>query len=602
MKFFRKQNMKILSKLLFGILLSLASIAHSHTAQTNYTEAGFTFYREKNISIPMRDGIKLAAKIYRPTHFGRFPVLIFRTPYDKNENDPDNESTFLAAVKRGYAVVIEDVRGRYGSEGEFTPYKNEGNDGYDTIEWAAHQTWSDGKIGTFGLSYPGEVQWLAAIKSPPHLKAMVPAMVAWTMNQFIYFGGIFESDWIPWTYKYISPDIRVRKHLPGPKTIAAAKNEYDRLGVDAFYKYLPTLAMPYLKDVAPFYYDWLKHPPYSPYWAWGNFQNKYNKVHVAILNLSGWYDEPYGVGAAIHNYEGLISSRADQKDVKTKLLIGPWTHGVDATKSNLSGERIFSKDAAINYDKTVLDFLDHYVRGIDNGIENTKPIRIFIMGDNKWIESDIFPLKNTINTTMYLENKDNKGILSKTQIVGKKVSSYLADPQHPVNDKFDISHGAYDLSYLDKRSDVLIFETPPLEKNFKVIGNIRPEIYLSCDAPDCDLFVQILDVNPDGKAFNLMSPGETALRVSYRNKTEKRELLHSGQIVKLIFPNLYTANDFKKGHRIRVLISSSWYPTYSRNLQTGKLESVSAKIRKAKISIYHDKKYPSKIIFPVVQP
>lgn len=559
-----------------------------------------TFYRKENVFIPMRDGIKLSAKIYFPVHSGKFPTLIFRTPYDKNENDPNNESTFLAAVKRGYAVLIEDVRGRYGSEGEFIPYINEGNDGYDTIEWAAHQAWSDGNIGTFGLSYPGEVQWLAAIKNPPHLKAMVPAMVASTTNQFIYFGGIFESDWIAWIYLNISPDIRIRKNLPGPKTFEAANKEFNRIGPDAFYKYLPSLRMPFLKDTASFYYDWLKHPPYSSYWDWGDFSKKYNKVHVAVLNLSGWYDEAYGPGGAINNYRGLLSSRINQKGKKTALLIGPWFHGVAAVKSCVAGKRVFNKNAILDYDKTVLDFLDYYVRGIDNGIEKKKPIKIYLMGDNKWIETDSFPIKNTIKTTLYLERKNAKGILSKKTSTETNRSSYISDPEHPIYDKFNISRGAYDLSYLENNSSVVTFDTPPLDKDFKVIGNIRSEIYISCDAPDCDIYLQILDVSPDGTAFNLMSPGQAALRLSYRNQTYKRTLLKPNKIIELIFNNLYTANNFKKDHRIRLLISSSWFPTFSRNLQTGKLESVSSITRKAKIYIYHDKKYRSKIIFPVL--
>ena len=169
-------------------------------------------YVEKNVPIAMHDGTVLRADVRRPMRDGKYPVLIFRTPYSKDEGDPDNEKTFSEAVKRGYAMVIQDVRGRFESEGEFVPYQNEGKDGYDTIEWAASQPWSDGRVGTFGLSYPGAVQWLAAVENPPHLKAMVPAMCFSSMDQFVYFGGVLGWGWGNWAYRYLTPNFRVKRN------------------------------------------------------------------------------------------------------------------------------------------------------------------------------------------------------------------------------------------------------------------------------------------------------------------------------------------------------------------------------------------------------
>lgn len=564
-------------------------------------EAGI--HIEKNVTVPMRDGVRLMANVYRPAEKGKFPVLIFRTPYSKDEGDPNNESTFLNAVKRGYAVVIQDIRGRFNSDGVFDPYKNEGKDGFDTIEWAAVQPWSDGNIGTFGLSYPGAVQWLAAVENPPHLKAMVPAMCFSTLRQFIYFGGVFELDWTQWCYWYMSPDARVKKNLKGPKTWEDAEAEYKRIGVDTIEGHLPTLDMPYLKDTAPYYYEWIKHQPYESYWDFGDLHDKYGKVKVAVLNLSGWHDEAYGAEGATTNFLGLLKARKGEKDQKTKLIIGPWRHGVGNTKKTYAGNMDFGPSAKIDYDKIVLDWLDFHVRGIKNDVANWKPVKVFVMGDNKWIESDEWPLKNTKYTPMYLcRDKDGKSALRPEPIAGMEKSSFVADPENPVKDKYGTSMGAFDVSYISERPDVLTFNTEVLDKDIEVVGNIGAEIYLSADAPDCDLFVKVLDVHPDGKAYNIMPPGKEVMRVSYRDKTPDRKLLSPGQPVKLIFENMRTGNTFKKGHVIRVCITASWYPIYARNLQTGELESLSSKTRKATINIHHDGQLPSRIILPVIPP
>ena len=433
------------------------------------------------------------------------------------------------------------------------------------------------------------------------LKAMVPAMCFSTLRQFIYFGGVFELDWTQWCYWYMSPDSRVKKNLPGPKTWEDAEAEYKRIGVDTIEGHLPTLDMPYLKDTAPYYYEWIKHQPYEPYWDFGDLHNKYGKVKVAVLNLSGWHDEAYGAEGATTNFLGLLKARKGEKDQKTKLIIGPWRHGVGNTKKTYAGNMDFGPSAKIDYDKIVLDWLDFHVRGIKNDVADWKPVKVFVMGDNKWIEADEWPLKNTKYTPMYLcRDKNGKSSLRPEPVSGLEKSSFVADPENPVKDKYGTSMGAFDVSYISERPDVLTFNTEVLDKDIEVVGNIGAEIYLSADAPDCDLFVKVLDVHPDGKAYNIMPPGKEVMRVSYRDKTPDRKLLSPGQAVKLNFENMRTGNTFKKGHAIRVCITASWYPIYARNLQTGELESLSSKTQKATINIHHDGQFPSRIILPVI--
>lgn len=556
---------------------------------------------EKNVSVPMRDSVVLRADVRRPAASGKYPVLIFRTPYSKGEGDRDNEKTFSEAVQRGYAMVIQDVRGRYASAGEFAAYQNEGKDGYDTIEWAAKQPWSNGQVGMFGLSYPAAVQWLAAVENPPHLKAIVPAMCFSNMRQFIYFGGVFESAWASWAYKYMSPDLRVKQGVPGPKTIDAATAEWKRLGGDdAIQGWLPSLEMPYLKDTSPYYYSWLEHQPYDPWWEWGNLEDKYSKVKAAVLNMSGWYDEPYGTQAAISNYEGLLGTRAGQADPRTRLIIGPWIHGVDATGKTSSGDRQFGNTAKIDYDQVVLDWLDHYVRGIDNGVSGWSPVKVYNMGANQWIQSDVWPLAGTGQDTVYLgPGASGSGALG-AQPQAQGEASFVSDPANPVKDEFGTNFGAFDLKGLSGRPDTVTFETAPFDSDKSVVGSVGAEVYASADAPDYDLYLKLLDVAPDGTAFNLESAGHEVIRASYRDKTPERKLLQPGEVVKFNFDNLLTGNTFKKGHLLRVLIMASWFPTYSRNLQTGLLETVSSQTRKANIRILYGPQSPSRLVLPIV--
>lgn len=563
------------------------------------------YFVEKNVSVPMRDGVVLRADVRRPKAGGKYPVLIFRTPYDKNEGDLDNERSFDDAVKRGYAMVIQDVRGRYASEGEFVAYQNEGRDGYDTIEWAAEQPWSDGRVGTFGLSYPGAVQWLAAVENPPHLKAMVPAMCFSTIGpQFIYFGGVFESAWANWSYIDMSPDTRVRNNLPGPRTIDEAKEEWKRLGGDgAVEGWLPSLQMPYLKDTEPYHYSWLEHPPYDPWWEWGNLRDKYAQVKAAVLNLSGWYDEPYGSEGAITNYLGLLESRAGEDNPRTKLLIGPWIHGVDATGSTVSGDRKFGASARIEYDEVVLDWLDHYVKGTDNGVSSWPNVKVYVMGDNTWKAESVWPIRETVEEEVYLGPGNAvgaKGSISSEPVEQTAALSFVSDPANPVRDEFYTNFGAFDLRKLADRSDVLTYDTAPFSEDTEVVGHVGAEIFVSSDAPDFDLYLKLIDVAPDGTAFNLESAGHEVIRASYRDKSPERRLLQPGEVVRLSFDNLLTGNTFKKGHRLRVYLMGSWFPTYSRNLQTGALETESSEMQKATINVHCGPGYPSKLVLPVI--
>jgi uncharacterized protein len=575
------------------VLVVLAGLAWAIRAPAATSD----FITEQNVAIPMRDRVVLRADILRPKADGTFPVLVYRTPYGKVFAEKDH-STFRRAVERGYAVVIEDVRGRYDSDGQFRPYENEGRDGYDTIEWAAKQPWSNGSVGTFGLSYPGAVQWLAAVESPPHLKAMVPAMTFSTPQNFFYAYGTWDMSWIEWIWDNIAPDARVKRDLPGAKTEEAALAQW-RETSPKMLNTLPLRQLAELRDVAPYYYDWLSHPPQDPWWDWAELRNKYDRVQAAVLNLSAWYDDNYGPEGATTNFNGLVSSRPKDQEKRTHVLLGPWVHG--GTAEAKAGERKFGPNAVIDYDEVILRWMDHYLRGVDNGVDREKPVRYFVMGDDAWREADQWPPPAT-RVRYYLHAPSagsNRGTISPEKPSQSQNTSFLSDPSKPVLNPYH-SSGAHDYRQLAERKDVLVFDSAPLERDLEVTGPIGVKMFVSCDCKDFDLWVRLLDLAPDGTAFNLMSPGLDVQRASYRDIEKGRQLLTPGTIYEFGPLALLTSNLFQKGHRIRVQISGSFFPNFSRNLQSGELENDSAKIEKATIRIHLDRDHPSQVVLPIV--
>jgi len=549
-----------------------------------------------DVPVEMRDGVVLRADVWLPPGRGKFPTLVYRTPYDRKRSEED--AVVKAALARGYAVVLQDVRGRYGSEGNYVPYRREGEDGYDTIEWAAAQPWSNGAIGTWGLSYPGAVQWLAAVEAPPHLKAMVPAMTFSSPRNFFYAGGAWDLSWLSWIWNNIAPDSRAHLDLSGPRNGTQARETWHTLRGVLPYR-LPLENVPELAEVAPYYLDWLKHRPNDSWWDWADLRGRYGTVKAAVLNFSGWHDEAYGPEGAITNFLGLMAARKGEADPRTRLIVGPWTHGGE--DSERAGARAFGPTAPIDYKEMVLRFMDRYVRGVSNGAERDPRVRAFVMGENVWREGDTMPLEGTRPMSLYLASGGRLGERPPAAASADAASStFVSDPAIPVVDPYGATEGARDYRVLTGRKDALVFETEPLPQPVRVVGAVETEIYLSADAPDADLWVKLQDVTPDGPSWNLSSPGTDVLRVSEREGTGAARPLQGGEIVPMRLPNLRTGNYFARGHRIRIILLGSFMPHFSRNLQTGESETESAVMRKATIRIHHDPAHASRIVLPVV--
>ena len=568
----------------FAILLA-APVAAQHPVRVDTA-----------VAVPMRDGVVLRADVYRPPGEGRFPVLVHRTPYSRAEAPLD--PLVPAAVGRGYAVVLQDVRGRYGSGGIFDPYRQEGRDGYDTIEWAARQPWSNGAVGTFGLSYPGAVQWLAATERPPSLRAMVPAMTFSRPENFWYSGGVWDGSWLDWTWLNIAPDLRHRLGVAGPRTDEEAARAWERDGAAAR-RFRPLLALPDFKGVAPWYYEWMRHPPGDAWWDFARLEGRYDRVGAAVLNLSGWFDEMYGPAGAVENFEGLAAAGAG-----AALVLGPWTHGVGPVQRSRAGEREFGSQAALDYVETVLGWMDRHVKAVDTA--RAQPaVRVFVMGANLWREADRWPIPGTRGDTLYLtttgEQRDGDvaGRLSRRTTGARAGETVIrSDPARPVTDPFEGRFGAHDYQALAPGPAVAVFETEPLAEPVEIIGRVVVELAVNASVPDFDLWVQLYDVAPDGTVWNLSTPGTALQRASYRDGGPERTLVGPDETVRLRMDRMVTANRFLAGHRVRAVVTPAFAPLFSTNPQTGAQEFDTDRVRAGEIRIEH--RGSSWIVLPVV--
>ena len=554
------------------------------------------------VSVPMRDGVVLKATVWRPGNGERVPVLITRTPYGRGE-DGTGPGFVSQAVARGYAVVVQDVRGRHDSGGEYEPYRHEGRDGYDTIEWAAQQRWSNGVVGTFGLSYPGAVQWLAAVERPPSLKAMVPAMTYATPETFWYSGGVWDGSWLDWTWWNIAPDLRRRLGRPGPRTDEEVAAAWERDGGRAR-RHRPLLTLPDFQEIAPWYYEWMRHPPGDPWWSWATLEGRHDRVKAAVLNLSGWFDEPYGPAGAVTNYTGLVRARSSDSS-RARLILGAWTHGVDALGRTKAGDRDFGDGAAIDYTATVLRWMDRHLKG-GAGEAEEPPVRVFVMGANRWRTSEAWPIPGTGYDTLYLRphSADAAGgrLLSRGPESRESTTVLHSDPAEPLGDPFNGAYGAHDYRGLPGRRGVTVFETPPFTEPYELIGEVTASLSVSATVPDFDLWLQLHDVAPDGTAWNLASPGTALRRASYRDGGPARHLVREGEVVRLDFAGPVTANRFLPGHRLRIVLTGAFFPLFSVNPQTGEQEFESARTRAGDIRIHHSTAHVSLIVLPAVPP
>ena len=579
------------------VLIAVASIATFFlpvprlAAQTQTYEVAF----ERNLPAKMRDGVTLRADIYRPKADGKFPVLLQRTPYDKT-----NSSGFgWRAAARGYVVVIQDVRGRFTSEGDFYTFKNEINDGYDTVEWAAALPYSDGKVGMFGGSYVGATQFLAAISSPPHLAGIAPHVTASNYHDgWTYQSGAFEQ----WFNESWATGLSQNTLF---RSAQGNSNALDWKNVLPLTSY-PMDALPDPKSLTPYFQDWLTHPNYDDYWKLISIEEHYSQIQVPVFTIAAWYD--IFQGGSLRNYQ-LLKTQAGSDAARhgQKLMVEIGGHAGGGRKI---GDVDFGPDAPDDLDGAVLDWYDVIFKG-KPAAPDAKPVRIFVMGKNVWRDEDDWPLARAKTTRYFLHSHgaansaSGDGSLDTTMPSSEAKDSYVYDPAHPVHtiggplccDAQHLAPGPKDQGPVEDRKDVLIYSTPAFTQDTEVTGPIILDLYASTSAVDTDFTAKLVDVWPNGFAQNLT---EGILRLRCRNSQETPELAKPGEIYHLKIDVWSTSNVFLSGHRLRLEISGSNFPRFDRNLNTGEEQAHATRMVTATNTIYHDRQHPSALILPMI--
>jgi putative CocE/NonD family hydrolase len=571
---------------------------------------------EKNVMVPMRDGVHLAADVYRPAQEGRFPVLLSRLPYNKEL--PGRLGSFvsmaLRAVQQGYVVIFQDCRGRFASEGEFSPPLQEANDGADAVTWIVQQPWATDQVGTIGGSYLGFTQWLLAKEHPEALKAIAPQVT--TSNYYQTpnrHGGAFELGCsLFWSLGMVPEEVQRR--------LRQGRASMEQMGTfmqamsnpSALLEHHPLVDQPLLREFAPWYLDWLNHPTYDEYWKQIAHSEYYEQMTVPALNMGGWYD--LFLGGTIANYVGMKQrggsavARANQR-----LVIGPWSHINDTGMFPERSYGLMASGEAIDLVGMQLRWHDHWLKGEENGVEQDKPVKIFVMGLDQWREEEDWPLPDTQYCPYYLRSGGHAnsaagdGSLSTEAPTDEREDVYRYDPANPVPTVggaillgLTPTEGPRDQRAVEAREDVLCYSTPVLEKGVEVTGPITLVLYISSSARDTDFTGKLVDVYPDGRA-EILTDG--ILRARYRESFSEPKLLEPEQIYELRLDLWATSNLFKAGHRIRLEVSSSNFPRFDRNTNTGGV--IETETRQdfviAVNRIYHDAAHPSHLILPIIE-
>jgi len=562
---------------------------------------------ELDVPARMRDGTILRANVYRLAGEGCWPVLLTRLPYGK---DPGPISLLdpISAVRCGYVVIVQDTRGTGASDGDFYPCRADADDGFDTIAWAADLPFSDGHVGMYGGSNSGFAQWAAAVQQAPALRAIIP-FVTWSdpLNGVYYRGGAFELGQQASWYLMMGRGVLFRRYARDPVRRGLARAawiaEWDALGATG-YGSLPFAEFAPLRrqDLAPSFFDILAAPmerttdPAASLTVLG----KHEQVQTPTLNIGGWYD--IFLGDTIANFQAMRS-----QGKPTRLLIGPWTH---TSQGSSIGERSFGfvgqgGDGLMDLGSVQLRWFDHWLKGIDNGVPAEAPIRLFVMGADVWRDEQEWPLARAVDTPWYLRAG---GGLSPEPPGVEAADRYDYDPLRPVPTRGgavlmtqEYPAGPLDQRAIEAHPDVLVYTSMPLERDIEVTGPIAVRLWAVSSAPDTDVVARLTDVFPDGRSFNLT---DGIVRARYRHfaRGEPPSPIEPGRPYEYEIDLWATSNVFKAGHRMRLQITSSCFPRWDRNPNTGHPFAADAELRVAHQQILHDREHPSHVVLPLVNP
>jgi putative CocE/NonD family hydrolase len=537
-----------------------------------------------NVKVPMQDGMRLAANIFLPAESGRYPTILVRTPYDKGDDLPPH---FRVFVDHGYAMVVEDARGRYESEGVFDPFGQEPKDGNDTLNWIARQPWSDGKIGMLGGSYLGIVQWKAAWLNNPHLRAIAPVVSGSDDYRDRYYstGGALQ---LGHRLLWISENLRAPGYSPPTfstyvRILPLRQTDLSATGqrCDIFQKALD-------------------HPSYDAFWRAMSTSEHIGQIHVPVFSVGGWYDcfveSDLAAFSALHRTSTLH-----------RIVIGPWPHNMSVKFANVD----FGKDSGAPIRRMQIEWFDQWLKAKDTPMMSRPPVHIFVMGANRWRDEQEWPPARAKMTPMYFAGNgranslDGDGGLTVKPPRKAEPDRFEFDPRNPVPTTGGATccnpnlfpWGPMDQRLIERRPDVLVFSSPALHEDLEVTGPVNVVLYAATSATDTDFTVKLVDVFPNGEARNLT---DGILRLRYRSSLERPELAAPGQVYELTIDAGVTSNVFLQGHRVRLEISSSNFPRFDRNPNTGRPVADEIVLRKASQVIYHDRAHPSRVLLPVI--
>jgi putative CocE/NonD family hydrolase len=582
------------------MLAFLCALVLQAPAPGAYSEEKHAVKILRGQKVPTRDGVELVVDLHLPDTPEPVPAILTQTPYDRGGAAWTRRTPFF--VKRGYAYVISDVRGRFDSGGDWDPFSpKHKTDGYDLVEWIAKQPWCSGKVGTLGLSYMGWTQWWTATQAPPSLKVIVPEVAPPDhFHNMPYQHGVGVAWAVDWASMMAGR--RFQPIGPGPRMGFFKHRDEDM-------RVTPLLALNGRRGSpkTDWYETWVRdNLSTSPYWRGIAYQTSYDKITVPSLNVTGWFDADYP-GAPM-NYLGMRKAGR-----RSALVIGPWSHIFNRNRALLGVD--YGADALIDWDGYVCRWFDHYLKGVENGVASDPPVHVFVMGRNRWYAEKDWPVPGAVPTAFYLRGggKANSlkgdGLLSREAPGAEAADEYVYDPEKPTPSAIsgDDIHGPDDVRGPAERDDVLVYQTPPLEEELEVTGPIQAKLFASTSARDTDWMVRLVDVAPDGRA-SLLCDG--VLRARCRDPqavgaftSERLSEIEPGRVYEYTIEFWRgTANVFLKGHRVRVEVSSAYFPFYLRNLNSGAdnvgLETRSAAARQ---KVFHDATYPSRVLLPLMK-
>ncbi|MCC6590901.1 MAG: CocE/NonD family hydrolase [Bryobacterales bacterium] len=571
-----------------------------------YSQAQYEVRSTRGNRVPMRDGVRLSVDIYQPVVSSgtKLPAILTMTPYDNIQAGLVARSKWYA--QRGYVQVLADVRGRYDSEGTWDPFTDKHKtDGYDLVEWIAQQPWCDGNVGMMGGSYLGWTQWWTASQAPPHLKAMAPQvappssglqnapyqngiLVGWAMDWGARMAGRVEQVIEPGAYGgFTNHRVKNMAHLP-------QADIYNHMGV---------------RD-ADWFDGWIKNNLDNEYWK-RNSYDEYERVRVPTFQMTGWFDANFP--GSPQNYMGMKKSGPTPESRRPQMLIGPWMHAINVSEK-LAGID-YGRQSVVDLDGLICRWFDYWLKGVKNGVDKAKPVSVFVMGVNKWYQEDDWPLPQTQWTKYYLDSGGKANTLKGDGRLSRQpggsnaaFDSYVYDPSKPTRSPYTGGHidGAVDARLPAIGDEVLVYDTPALAEPVEVTGPISAKLYAATSARDTDWMVRLVDVGPDGYAALLC---DGVMRARYRDPEKSGGF--NGRRLSTIEPDrVYeytiefwraTGNVFLPGHKIRIEVSSSYFPYYLPNLNTGEDNNAYAtKPVVARQKVYHSTEYPSHVVLPVI--